>query len=79
MVDEYTVFSLQTHDSIENLKSVLCTGIPADEWPLFCSPTAGGRTVVASEENSIVESPQQLNRRQMFEDQPLESMRGKVS
>ena len=41
MVDEYTVFSLQTHDSIENLKSVLCTGIPADEWPLFCSPTAG--------------------------------------
>ncbi len=69
MVDEYTVFSLQTHDSIENLKSVLCTGIPADEWPLFCYPTAGGRTVVGSEENSIVESPQHLyHRRQMFEE-----------
>jgi hypothetical protein len=35
MVHEYTVFSLQTHDSIENLKFVLRTGIAADEWPLF--------------------------------------------
>ena len=26
MVREYTVFPLQTHDSIENQKSVLCTG-----------------------------------------------------
>jgi SOS response associated peptidase (SRAP) len=30
MVDEYTVFSLQTHDSIENLKSRTCTTITAE-------------------------------------------------
>jgi len=77
MIHEYTVFRLQTHDSIENLKSVLCTGIPADEWPLFCSPPPGVGRVVGREENHF-ESSQQLNhRRQMFEEQLLELMRGK--